>query len=62
MSIKYKLILLLSNLCLIALGLNIFLKFIDFGTSRINSILIAVFCLMNIVVALFASFEAANKK
>ncbi len=59
---KYKLLLLLSNIFLIIFVLNIFAKFIVFQNSWINAVLIFLFCIMNVVIALKASFEAAENK
>lgn len=59
---KYKLLLLISNLFLLIFILNVFVKFILFPNSWINGVLIFLFCLMNIIIALKASFEAADNK
>lgn len=59
---KYKFFLLISNVSLILIGMNIFLKFIPFESSKVNPILILFFCLMNILIALKSSFEAVNHK
>jgi hypothetical protein len=59
---KYKVFLLISNIGLIVIGMNIFLNFIPFGSSKINPILIFFFCVINISLALKASFDATNEK
>jgi hypothetical protein len=59
---KYKILLLVSNIGLIVVGMNIFLKFIPFENSRVTPILIAFFCFINIILGLAASFEATKPK
>ncbi len=59
---KYKLFLLVSNIGLFIFGLNIFVKFIIFENSKTNLIFILLCCLLNIVIAIKASFEATEKK
>jgi hypothetical protein len=59
---KYKVLLLVSNICLIVIGMNVFLNFIPFESSKINPILIFILCLINVSVALKASFDATNEK
>jgi hypothetical protein len=58
----YKVFLLISNVGLILIGMNIFLKFIPFENSKVNPILILLFCLINILLGLVASIEATNSK
>ena len=58
----YKFILVVSNIGLIAVGMNIFLKFIPFENSKVNPILILFFCLINIFLGLGASFDATKPK
>lgn len=64
MSMKktYKLLLIVSNVALIAVGMNIFLKFIPFENSKVNLILILFFCLINILLGLVASIGATKPK
>jgi len=59
---KYKVFLLISNIGLIVIGMNIFLNFIPFESSKINPILILFFCLINVFLGLKASFDATNEK
>ena len=42
--------------------MNIFMNFIPFGSSKINPILVLLFCLINVSLALKASFDATNEK
>lgn len=59
---KYKVFLLISNLALIFFGLNIFLKIIDFQSTKVNPILILICCLLNMVIGVKTAIEAANNK
>lgn len=59
---KYKIALFVSNIFLLIFILNVFVKFILFPNSWVNGLLIAVFCVLNIGIALKASFEAAENK
>jgi len=59
---KYKVLLLISNICLIVIGMNVFMNFIPFGSSKINPILVLIFCLINVALGLKASFDATNEK
>ena len=58
----YKVILVISNIGLIVIGMNIFLNFIPFESSKVNPLIILFLCLINILLGLKASFEATNNK
>ena len=62
MHTKFKILLIISNVFLLIFGLNLFAKFIVGLTTKMNVIIILFFCLANVVIALKASFEAAEDK
>ncbi|WP_299055632.1 hypothetical protein [uncultured Polaribacter sp.] len=59
---KYKLLLLISNIFLLVFILNVFVSFIVFAKSWVNGLLIFALCLVNILIALRASFDATENK
>ncbi|SHM75468.1 hypothetical protein SAMN05720268_0377 [Polaribacter sp. KT 15] len=56
-----KILLLLSNIFLFIFVLNAFVKFIIFEGTKTNSILIFIFCIVNIIIAVKGSIEATEK-
>lgn len=60
MSKKLKILLLLSNIFLFIFVLNAFVKFIIFEGAKTNSILIFIFCIVNVFIAIKGSIEATK--
>lgn len=57
---KYKIALVFSNLFLLIVVFNLFVKFIVFPSTYVNVILIFLGCLLNVAIALAASYNVVK--